>query len=89
MPWSWGNGKRGRLGHNDHCDRLVPTRVGRERFGGAKITTADCGGALSAAVSEDGALFTWGAANVGVVPAGLGHNDQEDKLVPTLVEVQL
>ena len=63
-------------------------RVGQERFGGAKIVTADCGFAHSAAVSEDGGLFTWGAANwVGpaAVPAGLGHDDLDDKLVPTLV----
>ncbi len=87
--WSWGCGEGGRLGHNDEDDRLVPTRVGRERFGGAKITTADCGGALSAAVSEDGALFTWGAGEWIGAPAGLGHNDRGDKLVPTLVDPDL
>tara|TARA_B110000444_G_scaffold259291_2_gene302563 strand:+ start:2258 stop:3643 length:1386 start_codon:yes stop_codon:yes gene_type:complete len=82
--WSWGCGDEGRLGHNDEDDRLVPTRVGRERFGGAKITTADCGGALSAAVSEDGALFTWGAEEWIGAPAGLGHNDRGTSSCPPL-----
>ena len=57
--------------------------------------TADCGYAHSAAVSEHGALFTWGPATGEVVdeddmdeddvPAGLGHDDLDDKLAPTLV----
>ena len=41
------------------------------------------------AVSEDGALFTWGAADWIAAPAGLGHDDEEDKLVPTLVHPDL
>ncbi len=83
--WSWGNGAGGRLGHNDNHNRLAPARVGQERFGGVKIVAADCAGARSAAVSEEGALFTWGEANWIGAPAGLGHDDVEDKLVPTLV----
>ena len=59
--WSWGY--RGKLGHNDDRDRLAPARVGQERFGGAKIVTADCGHGHSAAVSEDGGLFTWGGSH--------------------------
>jgi hypothetical protein len=47
--WSWGRGYAGRLGHNDQGDRMVPTRVATERFGGAKVPrlsrpTADVGG---------------------------------------------
>jgi len=73
--WSWGYGAGGRLGHNNIGDRLAPARVGQERFGGAKIVTADCGYAHSAAVSEDGGLFTWGATT--------GEDALHD--VPTLV----
>ncbi len=84
--WTWGCGEGGVLGHNDEDNRLAPARVGQERFGGAKIVTAGCGLEHSAAVSEDGALFTWGAAtNHDGVPTGLGHDDLEVKLVPTLV----
>ena len=81
--WSWGGG--GSLGHDDDRYKLAPARVGQERFGGAKIVTAACGVAHSAAVSEDGALFTWGPATYDGVPVGLGHDDMEDKPVPTLV----
>ena len=55
--------------------------MGQERFGGAKIVTAGCY-AHSAVVSEDGGLFTRGAANLfgaGVV----GHDDRHDKLAPS------
>ena len=54
--------------------------MGQEQFSGAKIVTADCGYAHSAAVSEDGALFTWGQADC--LP-GLGLDDMDEKLVPT------
>ena len=83
--WSWGSGRGGKLGHNDDADRLAPARVGQEWFGGAKIVTADCGCCHSAAVSEDCALFTWGAGALNGVAQGLGHDDLNDKLVPTLV----
>ncbi len=83
--WSWGRGTRGQLGHNNHDDMLAPARVGQEQFGGAKIVAADCGLGHSVAVSEDGGLFTWGAAVFMGSPAGLGHEGRGDKLVPTLV----
>ena len=84
--WSWGYAVFGMLGHNDQGNRLVPTRVATERFGGAKVVTAGGGCAHSAAVTADGAVYTWGRAAIGLDPAGLGHDDLLDKLVPTLVE---
>jgi alpha-tubulin suppressor-like RCC1 family protein len=92
--WSWGRGYRGRLGHHedDGGDRLVPTRLEAHHFKGAKVVTASCGHNHSAAVTEDGALFTWGQGAPypgALVPAGLGHNNLEDKLVPTLVSADL
>jgi len=59
--WTWGQGDIGRLGHNDERNRLEPERVGAGRFGGGKIVTADCGAGHTAAVTEEGALYTWGA----------------------------
>jgi alpha-tubulin suppressor-like RCC1 family protein len=79
--WTWGAGGFGRLGHNDECDRLVPERVGADRVGGAKIATVDCGIQHTAAVTEEGGLYIWGA--------GTGLEDQDDKLVPTLVAPDL
>jgi len=91
--WAWGHGKGGRLGHNDERDRLAPERVGAELLGGVKIVTAACGTHHSAAVSEEGALYTWGAAQVYVYGSqeltGLGHEDLEDKRVPSLVATRL
>lgn len=77
------------LGHNDEEDRVVPVRVEVEGLDGAKIVSAACGYEHSAAVTEDGALYTWGPGSLMLgqtqAPAGLGHDDLEDKLVPTLV----
>jgi hypothetical protein len=43
------------VGHIHERARLAPERVGAERFGGAKIATADCGHVHAAAVTEEGA----------------------------------
>ena len=59
--WTGGEGDIGRLGPNDERNRLEPERVGAGRFGGGKIVTADCGAGHTAAVTEEGALYTWGA----------------------------
>jgi hypothetical protein len=71
--WSWGRGHRGRLGHGDEHDKLVPTRVAPECFGGAQVVTAACGAAHTAAATARGELFTWGAG------PGLGHGEGDDK----------
>jgi hypothetical protein len=62
-------------------------------FDDAKINTAAAGEFHSAVVKEDGALYTWGAANdpeasedvedeADQVPSGLGYADMLDKHVP-------
>lgn len=60
--WSWGRSHRAQLGHNDFYERLVPERVAAERFGGeVKIVAAACGEQVhSAAITEDGTVYTWG-----------------------------
>ena len=57
------------------------------------MVTASAGSLHSAAVSEDGALFTWGRGEdvalftwVGGRPTGLGHGDLTERVRPTLVE---
>ena len=101
--FSWGSGSgmnastatstAGVLGHNDNNDRLIPTRVDPQHFDCAKIVTAAAGTFHSTAVTEDGALYTWGAAfdpedeEDDQVPAGLGHADMLDKLIPTRVVI--
>lgn len=94
VVWAFGKGENGRLGLNDEVDRLVPARVDPQRFAGAQIATVAAGWEHSAALTEGGALFTWGRGEVASyarsqVPAGLGHADLCDRLVPTLVSPRL
>jgi len=81
--WAFGFGGYGALGHNDYNNWLVPTRIEAQHFGNAKIVSAAAGQVHSAAVTEEGALYTWGTA------PGLGHADEQAKLVPTLVAPHL
>jgi len=81
--WTFGHGEDGALGHNDHTPRLVPTRIEAQHFGNAKIVSTAGYRSHSAAVTEEGTLYTWGNAS------GLGHVDEQAKLVPTLVAPHL
>ena len=58
--WACGYGLNGQLGLNDVASRLVFERVGSGAFGGARVVAAAAGEAHSAAVTEDGAMWTWG-----------------------------
>ena len=90
VVWAFGCGAHG-LGLNKKDDTLVPTRVDPQRFDGAQVATIAGGWFHSAAVTEGGALFTWGrgkadsddaGSQVPQVPVGLGHADLRDRLVP-------
>jgi len=88
--WTFGKGENGVLGHNDLNNRLVPTRIEACRrvgethhLGNAKIVSIAAGPTHSIAVTEKGALYTWGYAS------GLGHTDGKAKQVPTLVAPHL
>ena len=86
--WSWGYGEGGLLGHKDRRNRVVPEPLGAERFQGAKIVSAACGVDHSAAVTQNGDLYTWGRGTPypgSKEPTGLGHDDLEDTLVPRRV----
>tara|TARA_B100001142_G_scaffold321015_1_gene367042 strand:- start:7678 stop:9135 length:1458 start_codon:yes stop_codon:yes gene_type:complete len=79
--WVCGFGRDGQLGLNHRNDRYVFERVGQGAFGGARVVAAAAGRYISVAVTEDGALWTWGAS----VSGQLGHGDEERRLVPTRV----
>jgi len=81
--FSWGRGFHGTCGHNDSNNRLVPSRIDAQHFHNAKIVSATAGYTHSAAVTEEGALYTWGEA------WGLGHGDGARKSVPTKVAPHL
>jgi len=83
--WTFGWGEDCALGHNDRTTRLVPTRIEAQHFGNAKIVSTAGGRSHSAAVTEEGTLYTWGDA----FGQSLGHIDVQVKLVPTLVAPHL
>ena len=73
-----GKGRNGRLGHGDVSDRWTLTHV-EANFGGAQIVYVTAGRAHTAVVGADGSAWTWGKG----VHGGLGHSDDQDRLVPT------
>ncbi len=77
--WACGRGLDGQLGLNDEADRHAFERVGAGAFGGARVAAVAAGDMHSVAVTEDGALWTWGQGLGG----RLGHGDVENRLVPT------
>ncbi len=88
--WSWGLGRDGRLGHGDVRNRDVPTLVNAPDIRNVTFVSAAAGYAHSAGVTDQGVLHTWGKGEAypgSHVPAGLGHADGQDKLVPTPVHM--
>ena len=81
--WTFGSGDDGALGHNDYNTRLVPARIKVQHFGNTNIVSVASGHFLSAAVTEEGTLYTWGEAS------GLGHANAKAKLVPTRIAPSL
>ncbi|GMH78228.1 hypothetical protein TrST_g897 [Triparma strigata] len=77
--WTWGEGKFGRLGHGSERNVTSPKRV--EALNGERPFKVACGGFHTAAVTEDGAVYTWGGGEHGQ----LGHGDKVNKTVPTLI----
>jgi alpha-tubulin suppressor-like RCC1 family protein len=85
--WAWGRGTGGRLGLADRNKRHTPTHVQTLKN---KVVLAVAGSTHSVAISEHGCMLSWGQASLIVAngiekPAGLGHADLEDKLVPAKV----
>ena len=82
--WACGMGRFGQLGHNATGNRHVFEQVGVGVFGGARVVAAAAGRFHSAAVTEDGSLWTWGEGNEGQLGLSWsGHG--ECRLEPTVV----
>ena len=79
--YTWGRGGFGRLGHGDVRSLKAP-RLVRGGLAGVVCAQVACGFAYTAAVSRDGALYTWGAGENG----RLGLGDVDDRHEPSLVE---
>jgi len=79
--WACGRGLYGELGLNDRRNRLRFERVGAGAFGMARVVTAAADRKHSVALTDDGALWTWGSGDLGQ----LGHGDVENRFVPMQV----
>eukprot|EP00741_Cyanophora_paradoxa_P016699 tig00020938_g16128.t1 len=77
--WSWGDGQAGQLGHGDHALQRVPRTVDALR--GKNTIGLAAGDHHSAAVTADGALYTWGFG----VNGRLGHGDEQIQTLPKIV----
>jgi len=78
--YSWGIGENGQLGLGDIKAEEIPTQL--RSLSGKNVVFVAAGGSHSAAITEDGALYTWGKGSYG----RLGHGNAEDKNVPALVQ---
>lgn len=75
----WGSGTDGKLGQGDNESHFAPVLVRALEDKGIK--SIQCGYDFAAAINVEGHLFTWGHGLGG----RLGHGDEENRTVPTLV----
>ena len=71
--YTWGSGEYGRLGHGDESRQPAPKMV--ETLHGKMVVGIAAGGFHTAAVIDNGNLFTWGGGYFGQ----LGHGDENDR----------
>lgn len=80
IVYSWGDGDYGKLGHGNCATHKQPERVCGP-FMGKTIKYINAGYRHSAAVTDDGKLYTWGEGDHG----RLGHGDSNGRYIPTQV----
>ena len=80
--WTCGHGSYGQLGHGDAQDRLLPTRLGPEAFGGLPVVLVACGWVHTMALTGGGCVWTCGGNDSGQ----LGHGDRTGKHLFTRVD---
>jgi len=78
--FTWGYGGDGRLGHGDQSDMLVPKAL--DVLADEHVVQVVCGELHTAALTDDGRLFTWGLGKDG----RLGLGTTESHHVPRAVE---
>ncbi|XP_033952277.1 probable E3 ubiquitin-protein ligase HERC1 isoform X3 [Pseudochaenichthys georgianus] len=79
--FSWGDGEYGKLGHGNSATQKYPKIIQGPMFGKV-VVCVSAGYRHSAAVTNDGELYTWGEGDFG----RLGHSDSQSRNVPTLVK---
>ncbi len=83
--FSWGLGESRQLGHGDNRDRNVPTQIAAlaDRRVIQLVQVDDAHFHLQIfAVCADGGVYSWGRGGYGQ----LGHGNNEDRNVPTLIK---
>eukprot|EP00591_Stephanopyxis_turris_P011504 CAMPEP_0195529978 /NCGR_PEP_ID=MMETSP0794_2-20130614/32665_1 /TAXON_ID=515487 /ORGANISM="Stephanopyxis turris, Strain CCMP 815" /LENGTH=223 /DNA_ID=CAMNT_0040661369 /DNA_START=153 /DNA_END=821 /DNA_ORIENTATION=+ len=78
--YTWGRGDDGRLGHGDNGWKYVP-RIAQSLTGHV-VTQVTCGSYHTAAVTNNGDLYTWGGGMYGK----LGHGNESGHSIPKRVE---
>ena len=79
--YSWGDGDYGKLGHGNTSTQKLPKRV-MGPLADKVVVQISAGYRHSAAVTDDGFLYTWGEGDFG----RLGHGDSQSRFIPTLVK---
>lgn len=78
--FTWGRGDDGRLGHGDNGWKYVPRLI--HSLAGQVVTQVTCGSYHTAAITGNGALYTWGGGMYGK----LGHGNEAGCTTPRRVE---
>ena len=79
--YTFGDGGNGRLGHGDTETQTAPKLVEVQEWGARRVVSVVCSNYHTAAVLEDGALYTFGRGGDGL----LGHGDTKNRPTPTRV----
>ncbi|CAG2171966.1 unnamed protein product [Oppiella nova] len=78
--YGWGHNSHGELGNGTTTHLPLPLRV-KGALGSCRVVSIACGYVHSMAVSDTGAVFSWGHNGSGQL--GLGH--QTDQTIPVLI----
>lgn len=85
--YTWGKNDYGQLGQNSE-EKTMPIPTVVEALEGIKIESVSCGHYHTAAIDENGGVWTWGYGGSFIFgQGGLGHGDKESLNEPTLVDV--
>jgi alpha-tubulin suppressor-like RCC1 family protein len=79
--FTFGRNNVSQLGH-DNANPGVPTKVDDSTFDGKKVMQVAAGRMHSAALLDNGLVYTWGCGTDGA----LGHGNKTNQLTPKLVE---
>ncbi|KAK9818108.1 hypothetical protein WJX72_007263 [[Myrmecia] bisecta] len=78
--YTWGDGQGGKLGLGNNQNADAPQRV--YTLWGKSVKHIACGDGCTAAITHDGALYTWGDGTVG----NLGYGNVTRQFIPRQVE---